>query len=129
MKMVTGLHDGTIRIFSMSSGVQTHCLKVGYFDAPVSCVAWSPNGTKIATGFDDSWVVIVDVLTLSGNSLSPGLEPAQLSSCYSGFHQNRSFLTYAFVLNVRAPLSFELGGAAVAVTWHPSSSMIASANV
>jgi len=106
MKIVIGLYDGTIRIFSMSSGVLhfTNCVKVGDCNAAVNCVAWSPDGTKIATGSADSVVVIFDVLTLlPGFSLSRWLEPSQLS--------------------------FELGGGVAAVTWHPSSSRIAAASV
>ncbi len=64
-KIVSGSHDGTIKIWSVASGKEIATLKrKGYI---VSCVAFSPDGNKIISGIGNK-VIIWDVA--SGNEIA-----------------------------------------------------------
>ncbi|KAJ1490208.1 quinon protein alcohol dehydrogenase-like superfamily, partial [Baffinella frigidus] len=54
--------DGTLRIWSLGSGVQKVSVQVaGPAGSSPGCLAWAPDGVRIATGGDDGAVRVMDV--------------------------------------------------------------------
>ena len=60
-RIVAGCHDGTIKVFDAQSGDRLSTVR-GH-SADVNSVAWSPDGTKLASGSDDRTVRIWEAAT------------------------------------------------------------------